>query len=343
MCLYPKLIKNRKYTITKKNKGNVPEVKDARTLWVPVGCQKCIECRKQKGRSWSVRLQEHIRNPIKKRNAKFVTLTFSNESIAKLIADIEPGLEGYDLDNEIATLAVRRFLERWRKKYKISIQHWLVTELGQPNHIYQGTENLHLHGILFTNEYKHNTPGIKEQYFKQQHEDIAKIWGYGHVFIGKYVDESSINYTIKYCTKVDIAHKEYNPKILTSPGIGSEYTKRLDAKLNKFNHHGETRETYNTRQNRKMNLPIYWRNKIYTEEEREKLWLQKLDKEERWVLGTRISTKEGPEAYYRALIHARAKNKRLGYGNDEINWNRRIYENNRRKLNIKKRLEKWEE
>ena len=30
-------------------------------------------------------------------------------------------------------------------------------------------------------------------------------------------------------------------------------------------------------------MPIYYRNKIYTEEEKEKLWLIKLDNEERWV------------------------------------------------------------
>jgi hypothetical protein len=48
MCLYPKFIRNRKYTVTKKNGGNVPEVKDKRALMVPVGCGKCMECKKQK-------------------------------------------------------------------------------------------------------------------------------------------------------------------------------------------------------------------------------------------------------------------------------------------------------
>ena len=38
----------------------------------------------------------------------------------------------------------------------------------------------------------------------------------------------------------------------------------------------------------KQALPIYWRNKIYSEEEREKLWLQKLDKKERYVNGQKI-------------------------------------------------------
>jgi hypothetical protein len=38
MCLYPKLIKNRKYVANKKNGGNIPVPSDKRVLMVPVGC-----------------------------------------------------------------------------------------------------------------------------------------------------------------------------------------------------------------------------------------------------------------------------------------------------------------
>ena len=34
MCLYPKLIKNKKYTKSKKNGGVIPAVSDNRVLWV---------------------------------------------------------------------------------------------------------------------------------------------------------------------------------------------------------------------------------------------------------------------------------------------------------------------
>ena len=61
MCLYPKLIRNRKYTANKKNNGNIPEMKDLRTALVPVGCGKCMECRKMKKREWQVRLHEEIK------------------------------------------------------------------------------------------------------------------------------------------------------------------------------------------------------------------------------------------------------------------------------------------
>jgi hypothetical protein len=323
MCLYPKLINNRKYQSNKKNGGVIPPISDKRVLVVPVGCGKCMECKKQKARNWQVRLQEEIRH---NKNGKFVTLTFSNESIAELAKDIK-GLDGYNLDNEIATKAVRRFLERWRKKYKKSVKHWLVTELGG-----NGTENIHLHGVIWTNE---------------SAEEINKIWKYGFTWVGDkgnggYVNEKTINYIVKYVNKTDEKHKEYNSKILTSAGIGKNYIDRIDSENNKYKGK-DTKETYTTKQGIKIALPIYYRNKIYTDEEKEKLWLQKLDQEIRWVNGEKVDISNGEEDYYKLLEWHRAKNKRLGYGDDSKNWEQKRYENSRRNLLVKQRIWKANE
>ena len=90
MCLYPRLIKNRKYTVTKKNGGVVPQVTDERALMVPVGCGKCMECKKQKANTWRTRLLEEIRTD---KTGKFVTLSFSDKSLKELSEGIE--LKGY--------------------------------------------------------------------------------------------------------------------------------------------------------------------------------------------------------------------------------------------------------
>lgn len=329
MCLYPKLRINKKYVPNKKNGGNPPKLKDARLGYVPTGCGKCMECKKQKGRQWSVRLQEEVRNDT---TGKYITLTFSNESINELVKAIdkktETVLEGYDLDNEIATIATRRFLERWRKEFGTSVKHWLITELG-----HKGTENIHLHGIIWT---------------KETFEKIRERWTYGHIWPTKetqkntYVSAKTVNYIIKYVTKIDQDHKEYNPKILTSAGIGKSYLQRPDAEKNKYKENGETDETYKTRQGQKINMPIYLRNKIYTEEEREKLWIEKLNKQERFVDGIKVSTKENEDHYYKILESAREKNARLGYADDRENWEQKEYEKKRRIINHKKRLEKFD-
>lgn len=109
-----------------------------------------------------------------------------------------------------------------------------------------------------------------------------------------------------------------------------------DSKRNNYKKDG-TREYYVNSKGYKMNLPPYLRNKIYTEEEKEKLWIEKLDKQERYVDGSRVDVSENDDKYYKLLYEAREKNERLGYGNDEINWDKRRYENERRNINYKKR------
>lgn len=348
MCLYPRLIDNPKYKPNKKNGYNPPKCTDDRVKLVPIGCQRCMECRKQKGRGWQARLTEDIKHNT---NAKFITLTFSNESIQKLMKQMDKvNVDGYELDNEIATQGVRYFLERWRKKYKVSIRHWLVTELG-----HEGTENIHLHGLIWVDEklytVNQKTGEIKgEAYWR---DEIQKIWGYGYVWTGKpkrtgetngelinYVNEQTINYITKYVFKTDDDHQYYNPKILTSAGIGRDYTKTFDFKQNaKKKQPGETRETYRTRDGIKINLPIYWRNKRYSEKEREELWIEKIDSGIRWIRGHKLINPTGEELMS-VLNYYRAENKRMGYGDDEKDWNREQYERQRRRLMRDKRLKK---
>lgn len=359
MCLYPKLIRNPKYKENKKNGGRVPAVNDTRVLLVPIGCQECIECRKQKGNNWKIRLIEDIKTNT---NGKYITLTFSNESIKELAKERQK-LKGYALDNAIATLAVRRFTERWRKEFKKTIRHWLVTELG-----HNGTENIHMHGILWTDE---------------PYSKIREKWGYGFIYPRNeyeerknYVSERSINYMIKYVTKVDLQHKFYKSIILTSNGIGANYipyetytiewceqwtnrdkngkwtvknyTKSKTIKTDKKNitnavtnrFQGEkTDEGYRTTKGHKLGLPTYYRNKLYTDEEREELWIHKLNKEKRYVLGREIDISKGEEQYYKALKTAKAKNKQLGFGEGKNQWIREQYENERRQIMINKRIE----
>ena len=336
MCLYPRLMYNPKYKANKKNGGSIPPVKDQRTIYVPIGCGVCIECRKQNARQWQVRLHEDIK---KHTNGKFITLTFSDKGFKKIWEDdleYEKKLEkqknkpkkprkplseckGYDLDNAIATRAMRYFLERWRKKHKKSLRHWMVTEIGGNN-----TERIHIHGIVWCDDLN----------------EVEKHWQYGIVWKGKekqngtlenYVNERTVNYIVKYLTKIDEKHKAYKSIVLTSPGIGANYTESGNHYTNKFKGN-ETSETYRTNTGHKIALPIYWRNKIYTEEEREKLWIQKLEKEERWVCGERISVKNNDKDYMELVKYHRIRTAYLGYHEPEFIWKQSAYEEARRNM-----------
>ena len=190
------------------------------------------------------------------------------------------------------------------------------TELG-----HNGTERIHLHGIIFTKETK---------------ETIESIWKYGNIWVGTFVNTKTINYIIKYITKIDEDHKGFKSIILSSAGIGKEYITRQDAKNNKYN--GEnTKETYILPSGTRTALPIYYRNKIYTDEERERLWINKLDKQERYVMGIRISVKKDENEYNKVLEQAQKDNERLGYGNRNEEWNKKEYNVTLNKLRRKKK------
>ena len=154
MCLYRKLIPNPKYKPNKKNNYSAPICKDQRALWVPVGCGKCMECRKQKSREWQTRLSEEIKcTP----NGNMVTLTFSEPELNKLYTKTDQEENLKDPDNFAAAYAIRHFLENWRQQIGKPPRHWLITERG-----HQNTERIHIHGIIWTDQPK----------------QIEKLWKY---------------------------------------------------------------------------------------------------------------------------------------------------------------------
>ena len=86
MCLYPKLIKNRRYVPNKKNGGVPPQCPDERLRYVTAACGKCMECRQQKQRQWLVRMSEELRQ---EPNAYFITLTIDDKSYSELSNTLE--------------------------------------------------------------------------------------------------------------------------------------------------------------------------------------------------------------------------------------------------------------
>lgn len=295
MCLYPRLIPNPKFKTSKKRGYYKPSQHDSRLNYVPIACGKCYECRKKRAREWKIRLAEEIRHG----KSYFVTLTIDDENLEKIKDELEiEKTKGNE--NSIATTALRKFLERCRKKTKKSLRHWCVTELGEDN------GRIHLHGIFFGEDAV---------------QLIIEKWKYGYVFIGTFVNERTINYITKYMLKDDINNREFSGKVLTSPGIGARYFEREDWKFNRYR--GEdTREYYVFRNGAKAMLPRYYREKIYSEEEREKLWIQKLDKGDTWVMAEKckIDSKE----YKNLLEYHRIRAIQL-HGDNEVLWKEKQY------------------
>lgn len=288
MCLYPKRILNRRFMPNRKNGYNPPICTDERLRYINVECGKCYECRRKKAREWKVRIAEQLKETPQ---AIFFTGTFTDERIEKLS-------KKYDIPeknvNELATREVRLFMERLRKYNNgKSIKHWIVTEKGHTN-----TRRIHIHGI-FWHENKQQLSWL----LKQQ-------WIAGYSYQGTYVNMKTVNYIVKYMTKTDLDNPEFNGIILASPGLGKNFINSYDGKKIKYvkkNEIQRTIETYRLDNGQKIPLPKYYKYKLFTEEEKELLWIEKIEEGYSYVMGEKHSTKtdEEEKAFQKVVLYYR--------------------------------------
>ena len=87
----------------------------------------------------------------------------------------------------------------------------------------------------------------------------------------------------------------------------------------------DTKETYRCKNGAKINLPIYYRNKIYTEEERELLWIQKLNKGEVYVMGEKIDIND--EVLYKETLKYYQQRCQRIHGDNPKEWEEAKYLN----------------
>ena len=146
----------------------------------------------------------------------------------------------------------------------------------------------------------------------------------GYKYYGKYVNEKTINYVTKYMTKEDADHPGFIGKVLCSKGIGEGYTKRIEAKKHVYKK-GETIEHYRLRNGSKINLPVYYRNQLFTEEEREMLFLDKIDKGIIYVMKQKVHRDD--EEYYLQLREEGRRTEQRIYGNHAQEWEQQKYLN----------------
>ena len=111
--------------------------------------------------------------------------------------------------------------------------------------------------------------------------------------------------------------KNFIPKVLASPGIGNnEFEKSFDAARARFKGK-ETEDNYITKNGEIKALPHYLRNKIYNDNQKEYLWMNKLDNGVRYINGIEIRPEEPETKYLDILREAQRRNERNGFGKRE--------------------------
>lgn len=292
MCKNKIIIKNKRYQPTKKNGYTKETPRDRRLSYIEIPCGECKECKKKRKEMWRLRIENEL---LDSKSAIFFTGTFSDEAIENIEKQY-----GVKEENDIATKANRLFLERLRKKYNIKLTHWCITELGSKK------GRIHIHGIFFIKE---------NQDIKYVKDKIKREWDFGWNYLG-YVDQGkTINYITKYMLKENENFKEFKPKVLASKKIGIGFIERnkMFYKYKEKNGQIEANTKMEYLDGRETYLIKYYKEKLYTTEERENILLSILDENKRKI-NSRVFKGYDLETeleYNRFLIQERAIVERL--------------------------------
>lgn len=209
---------------------------------IPVPCGKCPPCKKRRVDQWVFRLKQEDKISLM---SHFVTLTYSTDHVPIS-------------DNGFMTLAKKdfqNFIKRLRHLTNNNVKYYACGEYGTQN------KRPHYHAIIF------NIQAV-------QH--YASAWCLNGVQLGKIdvggVSGNSIAYTCKYMDKEktiplhsrDDRTKEFS---LMSKGLGQNY---LSPEIIKYHKENLDRLYLTTQDGNKIAMPKYYRQKIFSEDEKRK-------------------------------------------------------------------------
>ncbi len=202
---------------------------------VPVPCGKCPACLSRRTSVWTFRLKQHAKNA---NTSHFVTLTYDT----RFVPITKRGYLTLDKRD------VQLYFKKLRKAHpkEVVIKYYLAGEYGSK------TFRPHYHIILFNADINL----------------IHKSWDKGEVHIGE-LTEASAAYTAKYINKGKIIPMHQNddriPEFsLMSKKLGLNY---LSEKIIRY-HRADIERNYLTLEDgKKISLPRYYRQKIWTEKQ----------------------------------------------------------------------------
>lgn len=181
-------------------------------LPVVVPCGRCIGCRIDRSRAWSVRIMHDVEQEI---FSCFISLTYTDENIPK--------------GGTLVKSDLQKFWKRLRKRLskdepEVKFRYYQCGEYGET------TKRPHYHAIIIG--WRPNDL----QYYKKEggnrlftSDTLTSVWGFGHVVVGQ-VSLESAQYVANYCTdkitgeKADNHYRGRLPEFSTcSRGIGREW------------------------------------------------------------------------------------------------------------------------
>lgn len=216
-----------------------------------VPCGKCYNCKRRRVSAWSVRLMNQYQHS---QNGLFITLTYDTEYVP-ITKKGFMSLEKKHLQNFI------KRLRQWHEKEADSIKYYAVGEYGGK------TLRPHYHIIIFNA----NVEFIEKSWSDCVNKKEAKFRKLGNIHYGS-LTEASVGYTLKYICKAKKIPLHGNddrvPEFaLMSKGLGKNYLTQNKIQWHKNNL--EERMYIPLTDGKKAPMPRYFKEKIYTPEEKE--------------------------------------------------------------------------
>lgn len=233
-----------------------------------VPCSKCPKCLGRKGSEWSWRLRYHERDCM---SSVCLTLTYDTlnvplaqfshymtldrKAVPAFIKRLRRAHEragSYDLDNPIKYFAVGEYgSEFWRPHYHVILF------------------NVDLQVLLTMQDVK----VIGYCGWDRKRPAYSNSWKFGHVTVDR-LSAAAIGYCLKYMLKVGKVPVHRNddrvPEFrLMSKGLGKSYI--TDSSLEWHKADLDTRMYIPIEDGKKISMPRYFKDKIYTSAERERL------------------------------------------------------------------------
>lgn len=201
---------------------------------IRVPCGKCPTCQANRRQEWAIRILEESKPYLEN---QFITLTYENT---------------YSNSNGVPSVHLehlQKFLKRVRKKLHFKVRFYAVGEYGSK------TNRPHYHIMLF--DFPNDFISV-----------LVSEWKYGFIYPGE-INMKSAMYIAKYHVNKTSFPLGANPSFTVmsrKPGIGANYVERMA----KFHSNMITRAFY-PEYNIKRRLPRYFKEKLYTEDERNKI------------------------------------------------------------------------
>lgn len=202
-----------------------------------VPCGKCNFCLQTKRFDWSFRLRVELKDSV---SSHFLTMTYADD-----VVPVDGSLNRRDL---------QLFTKRLRKDNSVPLRYYSVGEYGSL------TSRPHYHSIMFN---------LDDAIVARLHE----YWKLGNCFVGD-VNPASINYVTKYVINRTGEYGGKDPPFALmsrKPGIGSRYLSTHRE------YHRSAMRNYSNEDGVKTRLPRYYKDKIFTDLERQRFAVQSIE------------------------------------------------------------------